>query len=129
MKKIVMTKIVLSSLVFTILVLGSGFAHAAGDMDIGLPMYPGAKQDPANPPVNAPHMKNLHLLTSDPFQKVLDWYTQKLGKFTVDPQKGGTQALWDKKTPDGVVMTVTVTNIKVPPGQTKIVMTKFQMKK
>ena len=116
-------------LILTIVVFGNHFVYAAGDPDLGLPIYPGAKQDPSSPPINAPHMKNAHLLTPDPFQKVLDWYTQKLGKFRVDPQKKGTQALWNKKSPDGVVMTVTVTTINALPGQTKIVMTRFQLKK
>jgi hypothetical protein len=34
-------------------------------------MYPGAKVNPASPPINAPHMKNIHILTSDPFEKVV----------------------------------------------------------
>lgn len=129
MRKIILIQVAFLFLVLTVFMIGKGSVHAAGYQDMGLPIYPGAKQDPANPPINAPHMKNLHILSSDPFEKVLDWYSQKLGKFTTDPQKGGIQALWSKKNNDGVVMTVTISNINSPPGQTKITMTKFQMKK
>jgi hypothetical protein len=72
-------------------------------------------------------MKNIHIFTSDPFDKVVAWYTQKLGKFTIDRQKKGTQAMWDKKTPDGVVMTVTISNINAPAGKVEITMTKMKL--
>lgn len=40
-------------------------------VDIGLPIYPGAEQDPENPPINTPHMKNLKLLTGDSLMMLL----------------------------------------------------------
>jgi hypothetical protein len=80
-------------------------------MNTGFHMYPGTKQDPAIPPVNVPHVKNIYILTSGPFEKVVEWYSQKLGKFQVEHQKDGKQALWDKMTPEGVFMTVTISNI------------------
>ena len=72
-------------------------------------------------------MKNLHLLTGDSFEKVVEWYSQKLGKFTIDRQKRGNQALYDKQTKDGEV--TTITTINVPAGQTKIVLMKGKLKK
>jgi hypothetical protein len=120
--------VLLLSIPIVFLVAKDG-AQAAGEPDIGIPIYPGAKQDPAIPPLNTPFMKNLHLLTGDPFDKVLAWYTQELGKFTVDPQKKGTQALYSKKNKDGEVMTVTITTINVPAGQTKIVLNKGKFAK
>jgi len=100
-------------------------AARTGDLDIGLPIYPGAKQDPAQPSVNAPHMKNIHIFTSDPLEKVVEWYSRKLGEFDIERQTGGTQAMWSKKTPDGIFMTVTISNIFAPPGQVEITMTKM----
>ena len=91
-------------------------------------MYPGAKVNPASPPINAPHMKNIHILTGDPFEKVVAWYSQKLGKFDIDRQKKGTQALWNKETDDGNFMTVTISNILSPAGQVEITMTKMKTK-
>ena len=128
MKKTILPYVAFLLLVPTLFHLSNGCVCAADHLDIGLPMYPGAKVNPASPPINAPHMKNLHILSSDPFQKVLDWYTQKLGKFMIDPQKGGTQALWSKETKDGVVMTVTISNISAPAGQVEITMTKMKVK-
>jgi hypothetical protein len=107
-------------------IIGSGYAYAAVNPDMGLPMYPGARVNPAYPPINAPHMKNIHLLTHDPLEKVIAWYTQKLGKFDIDRQKKGTQAMWNKDTPDGFFMTVTITTIVAPAGQVEIIMTKMR---
>jgi hypothetical protein len=101
---------------------------AAGDQGIGLPMYPDAKQDPEFPLINTPQMKNIHLLTGDSFDKVVEWYTQKLGAFDVDKQPGGSQALWSKDTDDGFFMTTTISTIKAPAGKVAITMTKGKVK-
>ena len=102
---------------------------AVGDQGLGLPLYPGATQDPEYPPINAPHIKNLHILTSDPFDKVVEWYSQKLGPFDIDKQKGGSQAMWNKKTQDGFFMTATITSILAPPGKVAIVLNKMKTDK
>ena len=102
----------------------------AGDQGIGLPIYPGAKQDPEHPPINTPNFKNIHVLTSDPFDKVVKWYSQKLGEFDVDetPKKGKTQALWNKETGDGVLRTATISTINTPAGQVSITLVKMTVK-
>jgi len=111
-----------------IFIMTNGCTHAAGNPDLGFPMYPGAKVNPASPPTDAPHMKNIQIFTSDPFEKVVAWYSQKLGKFDIDRQKKGMQAFWNKETDDGTVMTVNISNISAPAGQVKITMTKMKMK-
>ena len=127
MKKIILIYAAFLLLVPAGLIIVNSCACAADNLDIGLPMYPGAKVDPANPPINAPHIKNIHIFTSDPFEKVVAWYSQKLGKFDIERQKKGTQAMWDKKSPDGVVTTVIISNIFAPAGQVEITMTKMKM--
>jgi hypothetical protein len=102
---------------------------AVGDQGLGLPLYPGATQDPEYPPVNAPHIKNLHILTSDPFETVVEWYSQKLGPFDIDKQQKGSQAMWNKETQDGFFMTATITTILAPPGKVAIVLNKMKTEK
>lgn len=99
---------------------------AVGDLGLGFPIYPGATQDPEYPPINEPQIKNLHVLTSDPFDKVVEWYSQKLGPFDIDNQKEGSQALWNKETPDGFFMTATISTILAPPGKVAIVLNKMK---
>lgn len=101
----------------------------AGVQDLGFPIYPGAKQDPESPPVNAPHLKNLHILTSDPFEKVVAWYSQKFGPFDIDKQKGGSQAMWHKETKDGFFMNITITTISAPAGKVVVVLNKMKTEK
>jgi hypothetical protein len=74
--------------------IGISLVHAADNQIPGLHYYPGAKEDPANPAIIAPHMQNVHLLTKDSFEKVLAWYTQKIGKFTDLSSSKGKQATW-----------------------------------
>ena len=97
---------------------------AVADIDIGLPMYPGAEQDPEQPPINTPHMKNIKLLTSDSFDEVVEWYSQKLGEFDVEHQEKGYQALWSKKTDDGIFQAATITTIFAPAGKVAIILVK-----
>lgn len=97
---------------------------AAADIDIGLPMYPGAEQDPEQPPINTPHMKNIKLLTDDSFDDVVAWYTKELGEFNIDHQKKGSQALWSKETDDGIFQTTTITTMFAPAGKVAIIMVK-----
>jgi len=97
---------------------------AAGDIDIGLPMYPGAEQDPEQPPINTPHMKNIKLLTSDSFDEVVEWYSHKLGEFDVEHQEKGYQALWSKETDDGIFQAATISTIFAPTGKVAIILVK-----
>ncbi|NWF90832.1 MAG: hypothetical protein HXY50_15410 [Ignavibacteriaceae bacterium] len=60
-------------------------------------------------------MKNIKLLTSDSFDEVVAWYTEKLGEFQVDNQKKGSQALWRKES-DGTIQTATISTILSPAG-------------
>jgi hypothetical protein len=129
MKKTILLYVAFLLLVPTVFIITNSCAYAAGNLDIGLPMYPGAKVNPAYSPINAPQMKNIHILTSDPFEKVVAWYTQKLGKFDIDRQKKGTQALWNKEAPDGFFMTVTISNIFAPAGQVEITLMKMKTEK
>jgi hypothetical protein len=108
--------------------IGSMSANAAGNKIAGLQYYPGAKEDPANPAINVPHMQNVHLLTGDSFEKVLTWYTQKIGKFTDASSSKGKQSLWRNEPKEGGFMTVTISTIEVPPGQVRITMTKANLK-
>ena len=95
-----------------------------GDIDIGLPMYPGAEQDPEQPPIITPHMKNIKILTNDSFDEVVAWYSKELGEFDVDHQEKGSQALWSKETDDGIFQTTTITTIFAPAGKVAIIMVK-----
>jgi hypothetical protein len=101
---------------------------ATGTPDFGLSTYPRATVNPAFPPVNAPHLKNIHVLTSDPFDKVVEWYSQKLGKFDIDTQKDGAQAMWSKETDDGFFMTVTISTLTAPAGQVEVTINKMKAK-
>ena len=97
---------------------------AVGDIDIGLPMYPGAEQDPEQPPIITPHMKNIKLLTSDSFDEVVAWYSKELGEFDVEHQEKGYQALWSKETDDGIFQAATITTIFAPAGKVGIILVK-----
>ena len=95
-----------------------------GSIDIGLPMYPGAEQDPEQPPINTPHMKNIKILTSDSFDEVVAWYSKELGEFDIDHQEKGSQALWNKETDDGIFQAATITTIFAPAGKVAIILVK-----
>jgi hypothetical protein len=102
---------------------------AVGDIDIGLPMYPGAQQDPEQPPIVTPHMKNIKILTSDSFDEVVKWYSKELGEFDIDHQEKGSQALWNKESSDGLWQAVTISTILAPPGKVAITMVKGKTRK
>ncbi len=97
---------------------------AVADIDIGLPMYPSAEQDPEQPPINTPHMKNIKLLTDDSFDDVVAWYSKELGEFDIDHQKKGSQALWNKETDEGIFQAATITTIFAPAGKVAIILVK-----
>lgn len=126
MKKTILLYVAFLLLLAAVFTIGSVCAYAAVNIDIGLPMYPGATVNPAYPPINESHTKNIHILTSDPFEKVVAWYTKKLGKFDIDRQKKGTQAMWDKETNDGFFITVIISNMNAPAGKVEITMTKMK---
>ena len=104
--------------------IGTLSSHAADNQIAGLHYYPGAKEDPASPAISAPHMQNVYLLTSDPFEKVLAWYTRKIGKFKELSSTKGKQATWREEPKEGGFKTVTISTINAPAGQVKITMTK-----
>jgi hypothetical protein len=118
--------LVLFTVVFS---MGIGSGNAADNKIPGLQYYPGAVEDPANPAINAPQMQNVHLLTSDPYEKVLTWYSQKLGKFTDASSPKGKQALWREEPKEGGFKTVTITTVDAPAGKVRIVMAKASFKK
>lgn len=96
----------------------------ADNLDIGFPIYPGAEQDTDQPPINTPHMKNIKLLTSDSFEEVVEWYSKELGEFDIDHQEKGSQALWKKKTKDGIFQAATISTILAPSGKVTITLVK-----
>lgn len=98
------------------------------DVDVGLPIYPGSEQDPEQPPIITPHMKNIKLLTDDSFEDVVNWYTEKLGEFQIDNQEKGSQALWRKES-DGTVQTATISTILSPEGKTAITLVKGKLRR
>ena len=100
-----------------------------GDIDIGLPIYPGAEQDPEQPPINTPHMKNIKILTGDSFDEVVAWYSKELGEFDIDHQEKGSQAMWNKESDDGMWQAVTISTILAPPGKVAITMVKGKTKR
>ena len=97
---------------------------AIGDIGIGLPMYPGAEQDPEQPPIITPHMKNIKILTGDSFDEVVAWYSKELGEFDIDHQEKGSQAPWNKKSDDGIFQAATITTIFAPAGKVAIILVK-----
>ena len=106
----------------------STVASDAAAVDVGLPIYPGAEQDPEQPPINTPHMKNIKLITDDSFDEVVSWYTEKLGEFQIDNQEKGSQALWNKKT-DGTFQAATISTILAPAGKTAITLVKGNVRR
>jgi hypothetical protein len=107
----------------------SNITAEVGDIDIGLPMYPGAEQDPEQPPINTPHMKNIKILTDDSFDEVVAWYSKELGEFDIDHQEKGSQAMWNKESDDGLWQAVTISTILAPPGKVAITMVKGKTKR
>jgi hypothetical protein len=105
----------------------SGTSELAS-VDVGLPIYPNAEQDPENPPIKTPHMQNLKLLTDDSFEEVVKWYTEKLGKFQINTQKKGSQALWRKEA-GGSVQAATISTILAPEGKTAITLVKGNLRR
>lgn len=106
----------------------SNISSDVADLDVGLPMYPGAEQDPEQPPINTPHMKNIKILTGDSFDEVVAWYTEKLGEFQIDEQEKGNQALWNKET-DGTFQSATISTILSPEGKVTITLVKGNLKR
>lgn len=96
------------------------------DIDIGMPIYPDAEQDPEQPPINTPHMKNIKILTDDSFDEVVNWYSKQIGEFDIDHQEKGSQALWNKESDDGMWQAVTISTILAPKGKTAITLVKGQ---
>jgi len=58
-----------------VFIISGGPPAVAQGPDLGLPIYPGATKDPEFPPLKTPFMQNLHLLSGDPFDKIVTGYT------------------------------------------------------
>ena len=76
------------------------------EKDLGIPFYPGSKQTPNCAPLetdkNHQSFRNVNLITSDSFKKVLAFYQDKLGKFSIFKSQSSTKsALWNESTPKG----------------------------
>jgi hypothetical protein len=95
------------------------------EKDVGIPFYPGSKQIPDCVPLetdkNHQSFRNISLITSDNFKKVLAFYQEKLGKFPISKSQASTKsALWNESTPKGYRI---VTLVETQEG-TKITITK-----
>jgi hypothetical protein len=93
--------------------------------NIGIPFYPGSKQIPNCAPLetnkNPQSFRNISLITSDNFKKVLVFYQEKLGKFSISKSQSSTKsALWNESTPKGYRI---ITLVETEEG-TKITITK-----
>lgn len=103
-------------------------AYALAEMvekEIGIPFYPGSKQIPSCAPIRADQdnlsFRNITLITSDSFKKVLTFYQKKLGRFSTSKSQALTKsALWNETTTKGYRI---VTLIEAEEG-TKITLTK-----
>jgi hypothetical protein len=95
------------------------------EKDVGIPFYPGSKQTPNCLPLetdkNHQSFLNINLISSDNFKKVLAYYQEKLGKFSISKSQASTKsALWNESSPKGYRI---VTLVETQEG-TKITITK-----
>ena len=75
------------------------------EKDVGIPFYPGSKQTPNCVPLetdkNHQSFLNINLISSDNFKKVLAYYQEKLGKFSISKSQSSTKsALWNESSPE-----------------------------
>ena len=76
------------------------------EKEVGIPFYPGSRQIPN---YGAPDLDkdpqsflNISLITPDSFKKVLTFYQDKLGKFSIFKSQTLTKsAIWNESTPRG----------------------------
>lgn len=76
------------------------------EKDIGIPFYPGSRQIPNCDPLvtekNYQSFLNINFITSDSFKKVLVFYQEKLGKFSIFKSHASVKsALWTESVPKG----------------------------
>jgi len=95
------------------------------EKDVGIPFYPGSKQTPNCVPLetdkNHQSFLNINLISSDNFKKVLAYYQEKLGKFSISKSQSSTKsAMWNESSPKGYRI---VTLVETQEG-TKITITK-----
>lgn len=113
-------------IIFAICSFTASYAKAeTTEKEIGVPLYPGSRQIPSCVPVktdqNNSSFRNITLITSDSFKKVLTFYQEKLGKFSSSKsQFSAKSALWNESTPKGYRI---VTLMEAEEG-TKITITK-----
>jgi len=95
------------------------------EKDVGIPFYPGSKQTPncvaLETDKNHQSFLNINLISSDNFKKVLAYYQEKLGKFSISKSQSSTKsAMWNESSPKGYRI---VTLVETQEG-TKITITK-----
>lgn len=76
------------------------------EKEVGIPFYPGSRQIPNCAPMDVDKepksFRNISLISSDSFKKVLLFYQEKLGKFSTSKSQSSTKsALWNESTPKG----------------------------
>ena len=76
------------------------------EKDVGIPFYPGSQKIqncvPLETEQNHKSFRNINLVTSDSFKKVLAFYQEKLGKFSISKsQASAKSALWNESSPKG----------------------------
>jgi hypothetical protein len=113
---------------FLFIIISLPISHVQAEMveqDIGIPWYPGSRQIPSCAPIgtdkNHPSFRNINLITPDSFKKVLFFYQEKIGKFSISKSQASTKsALWNESTPKGYRI---ITLVETEEG-TKITITK-----
>lgn len=95
------------------------------EKDMGIPFYPGSRLIPGTGPLetdkNPQSFLNISFITSDNFKKVLSFYQEKLGKFSIFKSQSLTKsAMWNESTHKGYRI---VTLVETEDG-TKITITK-----
>jgi biopolymer transport protein ExbD len=126
MKRYSIPCILIALFLFIATLITTDLLQAEGiEKDLGIPFYPGSKQTPNCVPLetdkNHQSFLNINLISSDNFKKVLAYYQEKLGKFSISKSQSSTKsALWNESTPKGYRI---VTLVETQEG-TKITITK-----
>ena len=107
MKRYSIPCVLIALFLFMTTLITTDLLQAEGiEKDLGIPFYPGSKQTPNYVPLetdtNHQSFLNINLISSDNFKKVLAFYQDKLGKFSIFKSQSSTKsALWNESTPKG----------------------------
>lgn len=118
--------VLISLSLFTLITLANNPVRAEmGENDTGIPFYPGSIQVPDGVPLSTDRslqsFLNINLVTQDTFKKVLLFYQERLGRFSIfKSQASPKSALWNESSPKGYRI---VTLVETQEG-TKITITK-----